>query len=469
MVILEEGPQGGIMQTLDLVLVVASVPLIVYWARQGIHRKLVTLNIVLLGLFVHFILSMVRWQLTPWYVMLVLVGLLEMIARVRLLPPSKRWLVAVYGLSVASLVAMLAFPVYPMPVASGPFAIGTRSQVIVNHDRIEQYGDLAGQPRTFKVQYWYPAQTTDGFEQTKWIADGIAVPQALTRDWSLPFFVLDHIVSYDSSAYLNAPISTAKSRYPIVIISHGWSSKRTLHTDLAEELASQGYLVVGVEHTYGSLAAKLGDNEADFQFLFRDALPPRAQTPNYLEFANLLVETYASDIIAAIDTLEGLNQGIGAFQGRLDLTSIQVIGHSTGGGAAVKAAMDDKRITGVLGMDAWVEPLKDADLNAGLTTRALYLRSNGWETGENNAYLYRLLQTSENASLLYQIDGTTHYDFAMVYMYSPLTRALGLTGSVNPQYLNQLLETVMLEFLSSNQPYQIDQTLWPEVRIIPVG
>jgi hypothetical protein len=83
--------------------------------------------------------------------------------------------------------------------------------------------------------------------------------------------------------------------------------------------------------------------------------------------------------------------------------------------------------------------------------------------------LYRLLQTSENASLLYQIDGTTHYDFAMVYMYSPLTRALGLTGSVNPQYLNQLLETVMLEFLSSNQPYQIDQTLWPEVRIIPVG
>jgi hypothetical protein len=109
------------------------------------------------------------------------------------------------------------------------------------------------------------------------------------------------------------------------------------------------------------------------------------------------------------------------------------------------------------------------DLNGGLSTRALYLRSNGWETGENNEYLYRLLQSSENASLLYQIDGTTHYDFAMVYMYSPLTRVVGLTGSVNAQYLNQLLETVMLEFLSSDQPYQIDLTLWPEVRIIPVG
>jgi hypothetical protein len=457
------------MQTIDLLLVVASVPLMVYWIQQGVHRKLVTLQIGIMGLFLHFIVSTVRWQLAPWYAMVVLVGLLEMVARVRVVPPSKRWLIAIYGLSLASLMAMLAFPLYPMPVASGPFAIGTRSQILVNEERIEQYGELAGQARTFKVQYWYPTDSTEGFEQTKWIADGIAVPQALTRDWSLPFFVLDHIVSYESSAYLNAPISAAKPRYPIVIISHGWSSKRTLHTDLAEELASQGYLVVGVEHTYGSLATKLGDTDEDFQFLFREALPPRAQTPNYLEFANLLVETYASDIIATMDTLEGLNQAPGAFQGRLDFSSIQVIGHSTGGGAAVKAAMDDKRITSVLGMDAWVEPLKDVDLNDGLSTRALYLRSNGWETGENNEYLYRLLQSSENASLLYQIDGTTHYDFAMVYMYSPLTRVLGLTGSVNPQYLNQLLETVMLEFLSSDQPYQIDLTLWPEVRIIPVG
>jgi predicted dienelactone hydrolase len=457
------------MQTIDLLLVVASVPLMVYWIQQGVHRKLVTLQIGIMGLFLHFIVSIVRWQLAPWYVMVVLVGLLEMVARVRVVPPSKRWVIAVYGLSLASLIAMLAFPVYPMPVASGPYAIGTRSQILVNEARIEQYGELAGQARTFKVQYWYPADTTEGFEQTKWIADGIAVPQALTRDWSLPFFVLDHIVSYESSAYLNAPISAAKPRYPIVIISHGWSSKRTLHTDLAEELASQGYLVVGVEHTYGSLATKLGENDDDFQLLFREALPPRAQTPNYLEFANLLVETYASDIIATIDTLEVLNQAPGAFQGRLDVSSIQVIGHSTGGGAAVKAAMDDNRITSVLGMDAWVEPLQDVDLNGGLSTRALYLRSNGWETGENNEYLYRLLQSSENASLLYQIDGTTHYDFAMVYMYSPLTRVVGLTGSVNAQYLNQLLETVMLEFLSSDQPYQIDLTLWPEVRIIPFG
>jgi hypothetical protein len=467
--LVEGTAKGERMQTIDLLLVGASVPLLVYWARQGNQRQLVTLHLVALGLFLHVILSIVRWQLAPWYVMVGLVGLLEMVARVRLLPPHRRWLLAVYGLSISSMLAMLAFPIVPMPIASGPFAIGTRSQLIVNTERIEQYGELRGQPRTFKVQYWYPAETTEGLERTKWIADGIEVPQALTRDWSLPFFVLDHIVAYDSSAYLNAPILNEPSTYPVVILSHGWSSKRTLHTDLAEELASQGYIVVGIEHTYGSLATKLGEEAHSFQLLFREALPPRAQTPNYLEFANLLVETYASDIIAAIDTLEGLNQAPGAFQGRLDLSNIHVIGHSTGGGAAVKAAMDDKRITSVIGMDAWVEPLNEVDLNAGLTTRALYLRSNGWETGENNEYLYRFLTNSINAAPLYQIDGTTHYDFAMVYMYTPLTRVIGLTGRVNATYLNQLLETVILEFLATDQPYEINATTWPEVRVIPVG
>lgn len=457
------------MQTIDYFIVLGSLPLIAYWARQGMNRKITTLHILLYGFLIHFILSILRWQLTTWYIALGLVALIEIVARVRLTPPNKWVLVGVYALTVLSVILMIVFPLYPMPLASGPYAIGTTSEIIVNNNRTEQYGELIGQPRTFKVQYWYPAQSTAGFEQTKWIADGIEVPQALTRDWSLPFFVLDHIAAYTSSAYLNAPVSSDQSSYPVAIISHGWSSKRTLHTDLAEELASQGYFVIGIEHTYGSLATKLGESEKDFQFLFREALPPRSQTPNYLEFANLLVETYASDIIAAIDVLERLNQAPGPLNQRLDLSNINVIGHSTGGGAAVKAAMDDERITSVVGMDAWVEPLTLDDLNAGLSTRALYLRSNGWETGENNEYLYRLLTTSENASALYQIDGTTHYDFAMAYMYSPLTRAIGLTGSVDALYVNQLLETVVLEFLATNRPYQIDTNAWPEVRIIPVS
>jgi dienelactone hydrolase len=455
------------MQIVDYGVLLLSIPVVLYWVKQAeLRRRTLALNLLFFGFFIHFIVSLLRWQFAPWYLALIVMGVVEIVARLRLKPPSKRWRIVFIGLTMSSVLANAAFPIIAMPNASGPYAIGTSSQLIVNPNRIEEYGALRGQPRTFKVQYWYPAQSTDGFEQTKWIADGLVVPRALTRDWSLPFFVLDHISAYRSSAYLNAPLSTQQGTYPVVIISHGWSSKRTLHTDLAEELASQGYFVVGMEHTYGSLATVLGNEEADVQYLDYDALPRRAVTPNYLEFANLLVETYASDIIAAIDTLEALNQASGALNQRLDLSSIQVVGHSTGGGAAVKAAIDDPRITSVLGMDAWVEPLTASDLSAGLSTRALYLRSNGWETGENNEYLYQLLQTSSNASPLYQIDGTTHYDFAMVYMYTPLTRVLGITGSLEFGYLNTMLDTLVLEFLAADGEYQIDTNQWSEVREI---
>jgi hypothetical protein len=46
------------------------------------------------------------------------------------------------------------------------------------------------------------------------------------------------------------------------------------------------------------------------------------------------------------------------------------------------------------------------------------------------------------------MNGTTHYDFAMVYMYSPLTGLLGITGDVTGERVNQLLEDISLDFMN---------------------
>ncbi|MDD4070625.1 MAG: hypothetical protein PHF05_09320, partial [Candidatus Izemoplasmatales bacterium] len=62
--------------------------------------------------------------------------------------------------------------------------------------------------------------------------------------------------------------------------------------------------------------------------------------------------------------------------------------------------------------------------------------------------LYALIDSSQASSLLYQIDGTTHFDFAMVYMFSPLIKLVGLSGSVNSNDLNLILEEVIYEFFN---------------------
>ena len=49
-------------------------------------------------------------------------------------------------------------------------------------------------------------------------------------------------------AQTNAALSTIQTNFPIVIYSHGQIGVRTENTAQAENLASQGYIVVGIDH-----------------------------------------------------------------------------------------------------------------------------------------------------------------------------------------------------------------------------
>jgi hypothetical protein len=121
-------------------------------------------------------------------------------------------------------------------------------------------------------------------------------------------------------------------------------------------------------------------------------------------------------------------------------------------------------------MDAWVEPLEEPLLSEGLDMPSLFLRSGAWEISYNNDSLSTLIENSTESSPLYQIDGTTHYDFAMVYMYSPLTKYIGFTGSVESEHLNTIMKTMITNFFDDtlkNYPNSdINPGSWDDVREI---
>ena len=284
---------------------------------------------------------------------------------------------------------------------------------------------------------------TDGYEKAPWLEDGKVVSRALARDFGLPSFVLDHTIDIMSNSYFEAPINDDLSEYPVIVISHGWRGFRNLHTDFAEDLASMGYIVIGIDHSYGSVATVFSDDE--IAYLNLDALPDRETTDEFLDYANQLVYTYASDITTTIDYLEEINMESNAsrFSGKLDLSNIGLLGHSTGGGADVAVALNDTRIAALIGLDAWVEPIEDNEITKGLSIPSLFIRSGDWEVGLNNANLYSLIENSSTPSMLFQIDGTTHFDFTMVYMYSPFTTYLGFTGDVEGQYLNSIQKSMI--------------------------
>lgn len=466
------------MDIIEIILYIITVILIgVILTKRTINKEYLFILLIITALFflAHLIFSEIRWQLFIFYPLYVSLGVIVYLKKVRNIGVKniirKSVTILLILLSVVFLGILLVFPMYEIPKPSGDYLIGTESFIIEDENRYELYTEDLNDIRRIKIQLWYPTESKDGYNQLPWLEDGVVVARALSKDIGLPLFVLDHTANIMSNSYHQAPISNALDSYPVVIISHGWRGFKNLHTDFAEELASIGYVVVAIDHTYGSVATVFDSD--DVAYLNLDALPERETTSDFLVYANQLVNTYAADITTTIDYIEGLNNGSGSsrFSGRLDLTKIGLLGHSTGGGADVAVALNDNRIDALIGLDAWVEPIQAEEIDKGLSIPSLFIRSETWETGVNNITLNSLIENSSETSSLYQIDGTTHFDFTMVYMYSPLTKFIGFSGSVEGGYLTSILKTMITSFfnetLRDEENSEIDADLWDEVRLIP--
>ena len=446
--------------TMDLLLPLSFISFVILyrvWFRQHNHINLVGLSMIGIILVVFSLIRMMPWMHYPLYGAFVLIVLLYVTKVIKPIALGKirglLWSIVLI-FSLVSLLLVAIFPFRTLPTPTGDHAIGTFSWVI-DTTREELYGPQ-GSSRSFRVQAWYPADDIEGLDVSKWLSDGTITSRALAQDFGFPGFIFNHLTDTPSHAYEDA--SMLEGPFPVVVISHGWSGFRHLHTDLAEELASHGFIVLGVEHTYGSIATVLDEN--DIRYLNQQALPPRATTPDFLTFANTLVNTYAKDIQSLLDVLNQASSDVQLERLRqaMDLDQVVLIGHSTGGGAAVKVGITDTRVHGVIGLDAWVEPLTDSSLQHGLSLPSLLIRSEGWQTALNNTALFALLEHSPTSPVAYQMEGTTHYDFGMVYMFTSIAPQIGLQGS-RGLTMSRTQNAIVLDFLNALQHASFELSL----------
>ena len=183
-----------------------------------------------------------------------------------------------------------------MPTPTGNYDIGTRVYQINDTSRNEIYGE-ADTFRKFNVQIWFPFEKTNETERSPWLLDQEVTSQALSRDFGFPGFLLNQTQYVISNSYLDADFTEEKT-YPIVILSHGWSGTKYLHSDLGEMFASEGFIAVSIEHTYGSVASVI-DNDVIFKQ--DDALTAFKDDDLGLESNTRLMRTYGLDVIATID------------------------------------------------------------------------------------------------------------------------------------------------------------------------
>ena len=238
-----------------------------------------------------------------------------------------------------------------LPVPTGKHAVGRISMECVDHSRREIYSEDLGATRELVLWTWYPAAPGTGDDP----AALLPTPWTPIAD----FLGLD-VAGIRTSATTAACIASEQDAYPVLLLSPSGFSPLLLSA-IAEELASNGYVVVGVNPTYESAVTVFADGRTVPMnpAALGGALGPQSGAHHEAFRRRAAVCDYkAADLRAVTDHLTRLEPNrAGLTSARLDLSRIGALGHSFGGNAAIEWCRVDERCRAAVNLDGavWTE------------------------------------------------------------------------------------------------------------------
>jgi predicted dienelactone hydrolase len=251
---------------------------------------------------------------------------------------------------------------------------------------------------------WYPAEAGSGVP-----ADYVP---AQTRALYLPPAAPMRWVARDLSkihAHSLADARMADIRRPVVMLRGGGALAVVNYTTLAEDLASHGYVVVGIDvpaltgqvvFPDGRVVHRTDENDLE--------LYPAEQTP---QIARRLLTIYTSHMSFTLDRLAELNASdpSGRFTGRLDMTHVGAFGHSFGGAQSAQFCHDDARCAAAIDIDGL---LFGSVVQEGMAKPFMFLmESLGKKNAEPSAEVRELL--AEMRSLYTHLPAETRQSLAI--------------------------------------------------------
>lgn len=222
-----------------------------------------------------------------------------------------------------------------LPAPSGLYPVGRRSLAWRNDKRADPLGPTSG-PRELFAWVWYPAEAQDT-EVAPYIPD--AWLRAFSRSWLDQR--LDRVKAH---AYERSEISGAAARWPVLVFSPGSGQLPSAYTSIAEDLASNGYVIVVLAHTFSTPVV-----------VFPDSTVRRASESRYRGDLGLFLQSvWAADLSDAVDFLHHQQQLGDSFANRIDLEQVGALGHSFGGAAALETCHLDHRFRACIDLDGTV-------------------------------------------------------------------------------------------------------------------
>ncbi len=152
---------------------------------------------------------------------------------------------------------------------TGSYAVGRMTLRWVDEAREESITPDRADRRRLVVHLWYPA-VGDGARLAEYVPDLTPLRRVIRGPeadaWSR---VKPHVNDH-------APVATSKERFPVVLFSPGNQMLSALYSYVLEEIASHGYIVIGIDHPFDVRAVLV---ESDSVVSFADRAWPKMEMP----------------------------------------------------------------------------------------------------------------------------------------------------------------------------------------------
>ncbi|EAW19349.1 PAF acetylhydrolase family protein [Aspergillus fischeri NRRL 181] len=232
------------------------------------------------------------------------------------------------------------------PGTVGPYNTSIATTQLIDHHRLDPYAPTP-QPRTLMISLFHPVPPaaccpsltsymdpiTATFEDEQYAQTGIPAGAfgSLTLQTCKPY------TNPTSSGRVKGP------KFPLVLFSPGLGNTRLLHSVMAQQLSSTGYIVVTVDHPYDAGIVTFPDNTT--------ILAANITTDNQIvDDLNIRVR----DVSFVLDQLHRPSVISKLIPGQtcgLDTSKVGIYGHSLGGATAAEAMLSDSRLKGGINLD----------------------------------------------------------------------------------------------------------------------
>jgi ABC-type antimicrobial peptide transport system permease subunit len=331
-----------------------------------------------------------------------------------------------------------------LPKPTGQHKVGTADIHLVDETRDDPW--RKDKARELMISIWYPAQRESEQkalymqpEAAKYYDENIITTIGLDSGQ------ID-LSGIDTEAWLNAPAAESEEGWPVILYSPGGTVPRNFGTAVVEDLASRGFVVVTVDHTYETSVVEFPDGHIETDRL------PKMNAKTILKMLDVRVDDmrYVLNQLSLIQ--EGINPdheqrklptGIGK---ALNLTKLGIYGHSAGGATSAQFMYEEERVDAGIDLDGTMGYMPDYPLPVakyGLSRPFMLMNSGYNKKDEVDSHLTAedrnsFWKNSDGWKLDIAIPKGAHYTFTDYQILLPqLDRKL----SISPRIIQKSIGT----------------------------